>query len=53
MKKYVIIYQGKQGKNHVRIMSKGFENALKSARIFCRNTNNDLIGLVEAENFIL
>lgn len=53
MKQYVIIYQGEQGKNHARIMSKGFEQALKMARIFCRNTNNNLIGLVEAENFIL
>lgn len=53
MKQYVIIYQGKQGKNHVRIMCKGFEHALKTAKLFCRNTNNDLIGLVEAENSIL
>ena len=53
MKQYVIIYQGKQGKNHIRIMAKGFEHALKTARLFCRNTNNNLIGLVEAENFIL
>ena len=53
MKQYVIIYQGKQGKNHDRIMCKRFEHALKIARLYCRNTNNDLIGLVEAENFIL
>lgn len=53
MKKYTIIYQGKQGKKHARIISKGFEHALKMARLFCRNTNNDLIGLVETENFIL
>lgn len=53
MKQYVIIYQGKEGKNHARIMSRDFEHALKMARLFCRNTNNDLIGIVEAENFIL
>lgn len=53
MKQYVIIYQGEQGKNHVRIMCEGFKHALKVAKLFCRNTNNDLIGLVEAENFIL
>lgn len=53
MKRYAIIYQGKQGKNHVRIMCKGFGHALKIAKLFYRNTNNDLIGLVEAENFIL
>ena len=53
MKQYVIIYQGKQGKNRIRIMSKGFEHALKTARLFCRNTKNNLVGLVEAENLIL
>ena len=56
MKQYVIIYQGRQrrqGKNRIRTMCKGFEHALKTARLFCRNTNNDLIGLVEAENLIL
>lgn len=53
MKQYVIIYQGKQGKNHIRIMCEDFKHALKIAKLFCKNTNNDLIGLVEAENFIL
>lgn len=53
MKQYVIIFQGEQGKNHIRITCEGFNHALKVARLFCRNTNNDLIGLVEAENFIL
>lgn len=53
MKQYVINYQGKQGKNHVRIICKGFKHALKTTKLSCRNTNINLIGLVEAENFIL
>ena len=53
MKQYVITYKGNQKKNHVRIMCKGFKHALKVAKLFCRNTNSDLIGLVEAENFTL
>ena len=53
MRTFVIIYFNGMYKNHVKIMENDFEKALKAARIFCKNTNNKILGIVEEEHFHL
>lgn len=53
MKTFVIVYSNRMYKDHFKVAAKSFKDALKTAIIFYKNSNCEILGIIEEEYFHL